>query len=266
MLHIKYQLRDIGRGYTSIKGIMDRYPEISQKEQIVQIYAKAKHLMLPEKMPKNKAVAVLVREGCDIDLAGNICDEIEKHFYPRKQRPTNIFGKVWRYIRNKRLIIIYMKGRKYTNSGKYKQAVACYEKAINMAPNIPDAYHFMGNCYVLQEHYRQAIDYYEQAIENFNNHESSYLALSICYQELGDTERSVTCLVKALKNSNDGHIYGILSFVKLGMYEEAIACCKTALGLKPHDESLTSHICNVLTIADSSMRHGTDKTDEQAPE
>lgn len=113
------------------------------------------------------------------------------------------------------------KGISLTNLGKNQEALACYERAIEIDPRYTIAWHNKG----------------------------------ATLQKLGKNHEAIACYDKALEInpyyaiawSNKGRILG-----ELGKYEDAIACCKRAIELQPYCGGL---FYNMGTILRSFGKH-----------
>jgi tetratricopeptide (TPR) repeat protein len=75
----------------------------------------------------------------------------------------------------------YNRGLAYYNQQKYAQAIADYNKAIELDPNDADAYYNRGIAYADQQEYAQAIADYNKAIELDPKYAYAYYNRGIAY-------------------------------------------------------------------------------------
>ncbi len=121
--------------------------------------------------------------------------------------------------------------RSYTNLGAmylklqmYSQAVAVYQKAVEIDPS-PRAYHGLGTAFYLGHHYREAIDLYKKAVELYPT-EGAY------WGALGDAYRLVPGMVDYAVDA----------------YEQAVLLKEGELRIRPGDATLRADIASWLTL------------------
>ena len=89
------------------------------------------------------------------------------------------------------------RGNRYFDSGKYKEAIAEYNKAIRSNPNYFEAYYNRGLAYHLMENYTAAIDDYTKAIQINPQYADAYNKRGVCCQDIGNNARAQADFVKA---------------------------------------------------------------------
>ena len=59
------------------------------------------------------------------------------------------------------------------NLKKYKEAISCYDKCIEINPNNPKDYFNLGNSYVSLKKYDEAVNAYDRAIQQSKSERGS---------------------------------------------------------------------------------------------
>ncbi|WP_139240662.1 tetratricopeptide repeat protein, partial [Geitlerinema sp. PCC 9228] len=100
-------------------------------------------------------------------------------------------------------------GNAYSNQGKYEQAIAAYQQALEIDPNSAYAYFNLGLVYSNQGNYEQAIAAYQQGLEIDPNDASAYIGLGNAYSNQGKYEQAIAAYQQALEiDPNDANAYG----------------------------------------------------------
>ncbi|MDB9419069.1 tetratricopeptide repeat-containing serine protease family protein [Microcystis aeruginosa CS-563/04] len=89
------------------------------------------------------------------------------------------------------------RGNIYINQQKYELALADYNKAILLNPNLAGAYNNRGNLYFAQQKYKLALADYEEAIKINSNFAEAYANRGLLYAELKQTEKAKIDLQQA---------------------------------------------------------------------
>ncbi|NLA41822.1 MAG: tetratricopeptide repeat protein [Smithella sp.] len=129
------------------------------------------------------------------------------------------------------------RGIAYDNLGNHKQAIKDYNKAIELDPKNAKAYNNRGGAYGDLGNYKQAIKDYDKAIDLDPKYAAAYYNRGIACRNLGNYNQAINDYNKAIElNPQYARAYtgrGI-AYDELGNYKQAIADIKTAakLGLK----------------------------------
>ncbi|MGN6630323.1 MAG: tetratricopeptide repeat protein [Candidatus Nitrosocosmicus sp.] len=138
----------------------------------------------------------------------------------------------------KNAVDYYNKGISLYYLGSYNEAIACYDKAIELNPDYTDAYYNKG---LLLNHlgdHNQAIACYDKAIELDPQFSWPYYNKGIILTAYGYNNEAIACYDKAIElNPYNADAYNNkgLSLYYLGSYNEAIACYDKAIDLNPQN-------------------------------
>jgi serine/threonine protein kinase len=129
-------------------------------------------------------------------------------------------------------------GDAHHNDGRYKEAIAAYDRAIQLDPNDPYVYYNRGNAYSKLKEYQQAIADYDRAIafnpnnaDVYNNRGIAYFGLTEYQQAIADYDRAIALDPKyAPTYFNRGEAYH-----RLRKPRRAIADYDRAIALDPND-------------------------------
>lgn len=128
------------------------------------------------------------------------------------------------------------KGASLDPLGRYEEAIACYDKALEIDPSLASAWSNKGNSLHNLGRYEQAVACHDKAVEIDPSLANAWSNKGVTLGVLGRYEEAIACYDKALEIdpdlasawSNKGN-----SFEHLGRYEEAVACHDNALEIDP---------------------------------
>ena len=80
-------------------------------------------------------------------------------------------------------------GNALKDSGKIKESIDCYKKAIELNPNFPNAYDNLGNALNYDEKIMEAIECFKKSIDLDPNYAEGYFNLSILELSRGYFEK-----------------------------------------------------------------------------
>lgn len=134
----------------------------------------------------------------------------------------------------------YKTGQEFIASGNYKDAIDQFTKAIDIQPDLSDAYLARAAAYEKLDMLKEASEDYDRAstFEN-NNTDVFYQAARLSYL-LGDYQKAIeksdaSILLK--KTNPDGYVIKAKSLMALGRYEEALSTSNSALTLRETAEN-----------------------------
>jgi len=123
-----------------------------------------------------------------------------------------------------------------TRLQKYEDAIASYDRALQIRPEYPDAWNNRGVCLLELQQYQEAIVSYEQAIKVKPDYADAWNNRGVSLAKLQNYQEAVKSYNQALAIKNDysdaWNNRGV-SLSKLGIYGEAIACYDNATKLRP---------------------------------
>ena len=127
------------------------------------------------------------------------------------------------------------------------EALSCYQKALELQPDLPPALVNMGN--VLQELGRthEAISCYQKALQLSPEDARVHLNMGNALQGQGEFDEAMSCYEEALRLKPDfveAHYNMGNAFKAEGRLHEAIACYEKALELRPDDFSALYNMGN----------------------
>jgi serine/threonine protein kinase len=125
----------------------------------------------------------------------------------------------------------------FNRLGKLQEAIACYDKAIEIDPRYAYAWYNKGDALYRLDKLQEAIACYDKAIEiDPAYYAFVWLGKGILLSRLGKPQEAIACYSKALEIEPKD--FGILSdkgdaLREIGEYQEAIACYSKALEINP---------------------------------
>src|SRR3989339_234194 len=130
------------------------------------------------------------------------------------------------------------KGIALGNLGRQQEAIACYDKALEIDPRDASVWSNKGAALGNLGIYQEEIACYDKAIEIDQRHAASWYNKGITLGNLDRPQEAIACYDKAIEIDpkyarpwyNKGNVLG-----SLGMYKEAIACYDKALEIDPRD-------------------------------
>jgi len=134
-------------------------------------------------------------------------------------------------------IAYYKRGVAYNNKNAFDDALADYNKAIELNPKYAAAYLNRGVLYAAKRNQLDlALSDFSEAIKSDPQYELAYLNRGIAYRKTGQFALAIADMNKAIKlNSSNAKAYYNkgLTYEAMGSYEEAIATYKTLRQIIP---------------------------------
>ncbi len=98
---------------------------------------------------------------------------------------------------------LYEKAEAYRTQNQWEEAIALYQKTIELDPNFSWAYHQLGDLFSHQEKWQEAIVAYNQAIACNPNFSWSYNNLGNVFSQLGQWEEAILAYQTAIELNPD---------------------------------------------------------------
>jgi peptidoglycan/xylan/chitin deacetylase (PgdA/CDA1 family) len=140
-------------------------------------------------------------------------------------------------------------GKSWAAEGKLTEAIASYEKAIALNPNLLAAYQSLGDTLVDKKDLEAAINWYQKAVEIEPNIWVVWQKLGKCFLEKGKLQEAIATLSKSIElNPNFPWSYCQLgdAFQQIGELDKAINAYSHALRLQPDIWNLYHKLGNIF--------------------
>ena len=127
-------------------------------------------------------------------------------------------------------------GLAYRKKGMNDEAIGAYEKAIELNPQYTDAHNELGIAYYNKKMYDEAIAAYQKAIEINPEYATAYSNLGLAYRKKGMNDEAIGAYEKAIELNpqyTNAHNQLGIAYYNKKMYDEAIAAYKKAIELNP---------------------------------
>ena len=130
------------------------------------------------------------------------------------------------------------KGFSFNSLGKYQEAIACYDRAIEIDPRLVGAWNGKGVAFAKLGRYQEEIACYDKAIGIDPREAGAWNNKGVALENLGKYQEAIVCYDRAIEidprlveawNGKGG------ALSKLGRHQEAIVCYDKAIGIDPRD-------------------------------
>jgi len=129
--------------------------------------------------------------------------------------------------------------------GRFDESFAMNQKAIEMDPQLPEAYFNIGLACQMQRKWETAQAYYEKTLFIQPEHARAYNNLGIVYFRQGESARAIETLQQGLKLvPHDMELFYNLAIIlnRLARKPEAIVVLRSALQINPHEQKILSKL------------------------
>ncbi|NEQ36182.1 MAG: tetratricopeptide repeat protein [Okeania sp. SIO3I5] len=127
------------------------------------------------------------------------------------------------------------KGNTLSDLGRYEEAISAYDKALGIKQNSHDSWIFKGNSLSDLGRYEEAISAYDKALEVKPDDDESWLLKGNALINLEKYEQAISAYDKALEikpDQDEACFYKGNALINLGKYEQAIAAYEKAIEIK----------------------------------
>ena len=146
-----------------------------------------------------------------------------------------------------------------TSGADKREAIAAYEKALELNPNLSGALVNIGTNYFNARKWRESEKYYQQAILADNKYPLAHFNLANLHEELGRTSLAITHYKKALELNPtyaDAHYNVALLYQSIGQPLNAVRHWKLYLKLDPNSSWATIARRELGKLKDSTIVRG----------
>lgn len=141
------------------------------------------------------------------------------------------------------------KGSSLGNLGRHEEALACYDKALEILPSLAQAHFSKGVALFALGRVQEAIACYDDAIRVNPNLEQAWSNKGVALKALGRLNEAVACYDQAIKINPrypDAWVNKGVALRATQQVAEALKCYERALHLNPNDERAWSNQGNTL--------------------
>jgi len=145
--------------------------------------------------------------------------------------------------------LCFERGNALLTAGQYQEAIYCYQQAIALKADYPEAYWKWGNALLNLGDYPAALRSYELALAYKADYAEAYNNRGIALQNLQEVEMALESFNQAIALKPDYSNYHNnrgLALHKLQRYAEETACYQQALALKPNFAEAYNNYGNAL--------------------
>lgn len=133
--------------------------------------------------------------------------------------------------------------------GRVEEAIAHYEKALEINPNNAPAHYNLAAVFVQSGRMDAAIDHYNKVLEIDPKHAAAHNNLGAVFARVGRVDEAIAHYVKALElnpNNAEAHYNLGNTLLQMGRVDEAIAHYNKALELNPNNAAAHNKLSNIL--------------------
>ncbi|HAO21509.1 MAG TPA: hypothetical protein DCQ37_14195 [Desulfobacteraceae bacterium] len=262
----KYRAELVIWGYITLQGVIPNLTIVHPEDAVSNVISPEMTILKDSLCHAALATERDIRLPALTDEPGKLVSFVTGlKYYNQKHYPKSIEYFTYalpeittKYIDNSRIFFFRAKAQYYLKD--YDKAIADYNKAIELNPNLDSAYNNRGFIYDENGDYDKAIADYNKAIELNPNLDAAYNNRGSSYGKKGDYAKAFDDYNKSIRinNKNDsaflnrGNIY-----YKQGDYDKAIEDYTKAIQLNSRNDSAYNNLAGLLaTCADAKYRNG----------
>ncbi len=145
--------------------------------------------------------------------------------------------------------IHFKTGNELKDAGKFEQAIASYQKALEIEPDSAEALNQLGEVYFVRGRLAEALGVCQQALKIQPDFALGYKTLGNVLQGQGKIDAAIRAYSKAVEikpEFAEAHANLGSMFYRQGQWESAVSCYERALELKPELVAIYSNLGKVL--------------------
>ncbi|WP_017718506.1 tetratricopeptide repeat protein [Kamptonema formosum] len=130
----------------------------------------------------------------------------------------------------------YNLGNALSYQGSYDEAIACWQRAIDLQPDFAEAHQNQAEVFEKLGEFEKAISCYLKALVMVPDWTEGYWNLGLCFCRQDKLDEAVACFQKAIQIQPDfAPACGDLGYalLKQGKLDEAVACFRKAIQIQP---------------------------------
>ncbi len=143
----------------------------------------------------------------------------------------------------------FSKGNHLRETGRSRDAIVCYQKVIDIRPDVPEAYNNLGIIFSSRDEISKAISCFQRAVKVDPDFEEAYYNLGNIYKKVNDIPKAVLCYEQSLRlNPDYVSAYfnmGVL-WLNNGCLGKAVESFEKVLKIKPDYPEALYNIGNAL--------------------
>jgi tetratricopeptide (TPR) repeat protein len=133
-------------------------------------------------------------------------------------------------------VTFFRLGNNYGDQSEYEKAIASFEKAVKIKPDLYEAFNNMGLAYSEKKEYDKAIECYQKAIEIKPNFDEAFYNIGLAYHDKKDNDKAIKYYGIAIEikpNYHEAFLFMGIAYFWKGEYDKAIECYKKVIEIKP---------------------------------
>ena len=144
---------------------------------------------------------------------------------------------------------VYNLGVLLFNNQQYDEAIVNFKKALELNPNLINAYNYLGRAFNQKKQFNEAIAFFQKAIQINPTDPTAYINLGILLQNMNQHEKAIECFRAALRfipNLYQAYDYLGLLLTMDDNIEEAVKCYQSSLVINPNSEMALANLGNLI--------------------
>ncbi len=136
---------------------------------------------------------------------------------------------------------LFKKGVKLMDEKKYSEAIAEFDKALEIDDDSLNIFYNKGMCYLKLENYTEALKYFDVLIKENSQDGEAYYQSGICYKNLNQIDKAIEFFSQAIKiaDKETGPLFQRANcYFNQKEYTDSIEDYKKIIALEPESEGI----------------------------